>query len=310
LKKFDSKREYEIGMVCAILCALLWGALPIYWKALQPINSFLIMFYRLALSCIVLFIPGLIIYKWKGIIKPLKEKGAIRYFVLAGLIISANWSLYIWMVNSGKIVQTSIGYYIEPLIVCIFGIIFFNEKLNKFKMIAFILACIGVLIMILSYGQLPILALALAVTFGVYAAIKKKLQAPALLSLFYETVFLFPFVVAIILYIEIGGRGAFATAEPYKIGLLFLSGLFTALPLTLFAMAANRISLIALGITEYLSPTMGLVIGIFLYNEHFDIYQLIGFIFIWIGLSVFTAGGIIQRRKESKEVDGNVNDSE
>ena len=119
-----------------------------------------------------------------------------------------------------------------------------------------------------------------------------------------------PFVVAIKLYIELTGRGAFATAEPYKIGLLFLSGFFTALPLTLFALAANRISLIALGITEYLSPTMGLIIGIFLYNEPFDIYQFIGFIFIWIGLSVFTAGGIIERRRELTEAKGNVNDTE
>ncbi|NLY70335.1 MAG: EamA family transporter RarD [Clostridiales bacterium] len=310
MKKLDSKRDYEVGMVCAILCALLWGALPIYWKSLQPIDSFLIMFYRLALSCVVLFIPGLFIYKWEGIIKPLKKKGSMKYFVLAGLIISTNWGLYIAMVNSGRIVQTSIGYYVEPLIVCIFGIIFFNEKLNRFKLIAILLAAIGVSIMILSYGQLPFLALTLAVTFGVYAAIKKKLQAPALLSLFYETVFLFPFVVAIILYIELTGRGAFATAEPYKIGLLFLSGFFTALPLTLFALAANRISLIALGITEYLSPTMGLIIGIFLYNEPFDIYQFIGFIFIWIGLSVFTAGGIIERRRELTEAKGNVNDTE
>lgn len=282
-------------MACAILCALMWGVLPIYWKSLQPINSLLIMFYRLVLACILVFVADMIIYKWKGIIEPLKKKGAILIFITAGLVISSNWGLYIWMVNAGFIIQTSIGYYIEPLVVCIFGFIFFKEKLEKYKLAAFLLACAGVVVMLFSFGQIPFLSLTLAVTFAVYAAIKKKLQAPALLALFYETVFLLPIVVSVILYMEFTGSGAFSNGEPYQLGLLFLSGLFTAVPLSLFAMAANRISLVALGITEYISPSIALVLGIFLYKEPFDLYQFIGFVIIWIGLAVFTIGGIKAR---------------
>ncbi len=284
-------------MACAILCALIWGILPIYWKSLQSIDSLLVMFYRLVLACILVFIVDLVKYKWKGIIGPLKEKGAIAIFTGAGLVISVNWGLYIWMVNAGFIIQTSIGYYIEPLVVCAFGIIFFKEKLDKYKLGAIIFACIGVGVMLISFGQIPYLALVLAITFATYAGIKKKLQAPALLALFYETVFLSPIALGFIIYMEVNGKGAFTTAEPVQIALLFLSGLFTAVPLSLFAMAANRISLLALGITEYISPSMALILGIFLYKESFDLYQFVGFLIIWVGLVIFTLGGVKERKQ-------------
>jgi len=292
----DERKQHELGMACAILCALLWGVLPIYWKSIQSIDSLLIMFYRLVLACILVFVVGLIKYKWKGVIGPLKEKGAIPAFFIAGLIISTNWGLYIWMVNAGYIIQTSIGYYIEPLMICVFGIVFFKEKPERYKIAAILLALLGVCVMLFSYGEIPVLALALAVTFATYAAIKKRLNAPALLALFYETVFLAPFAIVIILYMELSGKGAFTTAEPPQIALLFLSGLFTAIPLSLFAMAANRISLVALGVTEYISPSISLVLGIFIYKEGFDLYQFIGFCIIWVGLIVFTVGGICEHK--------------
>ncbi|GAB1475560.1 EamA family transporter RarD [Bacillota bacterium] len=283
-------------MACAILCASLWGVLPVYWKSLNPIEPILIMFYRLVLACLIVFAAALITYGWKGIIEPAKKKGALFSFISAGMIISINWALFIFMVNTGRVVQTCIGYYIEPLVICAFGIIFFKEKPNKFKTIAIALALLGVSVMLLSFGQIPVLALLLAVSFASYAAIKKKVQAPALISLFYETVFIAPIAIAVILYMELKGLGAFTVAEPRQIGLLFLSGLFTAVPLSLFAMGANRISLFALGLTEYISPSLSLILGVFLFREPFDIYQFIGFVIIWIGLAVFSADDIMARK--------------
>lgn len=297
-----NRKEFEIGMISAILCALIWGVLPMYWKSLQSIDPLLLMFYRLLLACALVFVINLSLYKWEGILGPLKVKGAIRTFLLAGLTISVNWSLYIWMVNSDLIIQTSIGYYIEPLVISILGILFFHEKLVRHQLIAFLLACLGVGIMILSFGSLPLLSVILALTFGTYAAIKKKLQAPALLALFYETVFLVPVILPIVLFLEFTGRGAFSQGTPSQLGLLFLSGLFTALPLVLFAVAANRISLVTLGITEYLSPSLGLLLGIFIYDEPFDLYLFFGFLMIWIGLVIFTVGGM--RSQVEKEKDG------
>lgn len=291
-----SLSETEVGLACAVACALLWGVLPIYWKSLHPIPPVLIMFYRLVLACILVFVASLRVYGWKGLLAPVRVKGAAFRFLVAGIVISTNWGLYIYMVNAGWIIQTSIGYYIEPLVVCVFGVVFFREKMERHILIAFLLACVGVGVMLFSFGQLPVAALSLAVTFAVYAGVKKKLKAPALLALFYETIFLVPIVVPVILYLEFTGQGAFSVGDPGKTALLFLSGLFTAVPLSLFAMAANRISLVALGITEYLSPSMALVLGIFLYREPFDVYQFAGFVIIWIGLAVFTIGGIRSAR--------------
>ena len=288
----NKKREYKKGIGAAILCALLWGVLPIYWKLLRPINPLTIMLYRILLLCLLVFVIDLFFYKWKGIITPLKQKGAIRVFLLAGAVISFNWGLYIYMVNAGFVIQTSIGYYIEPLVICIFGIVFFKETLEKYKLAAFLIACAGVGVMLLSYGEIPVMALCLAISFAVYAGIKKKLQATALLSLFYETVFLLPVVIPVIIYLELTGNGIYGVAEPRQIGILCLAGVVTAVPLSLFSMAANRISMVALGITEYLSPSMGLILGIFVFHEGFDLYQFLGFCLIWLGLAVFTVGGI------------------
>lgn len=293
------KREYKIGWLCAVSCGVIWGGLPIYWKQLDFIMPVLAMFYRLSLACLLVFLIDLKIYGWKQIVEPLKERGALWSYLLSGGLISINWSLYIYMVNVGKVIQTSIGYYIEPLVIAVFGLLFFREKFDRYKAAALGLAVIGVLIMVLSYGQLPVLALLLAVSFGGYAVVKKKVNQPAMLALFYETLVLLPLAVGFILFMELTGRGAFTTATPVQLGWLSLSGLVTALPLVLFAMAANRIPLIELGLSGYLSPSVALLLGIFLFGEGFDIYQFIGFCVIWVGLAIFTAGNFIYAREQT-----------
>ncbi len=290
--------EKQQGVAFAILCAVLWGFLPIYWKSLQPINPILILFYRIVLAFVFAFILALFIYKWKGIITPLKQKGLIRTYSLTGILISGNWGIYIWAVSNDHVIQTSIGYYIEPLIVCIFGVLFFKEKLNKFKLTAFLCAGSGVAVILVYYGKIPGIAIALALTFATYAAIKKKYRLDAVLALLYETMFLVPFAFAIILCFELTGQGAFSNAEPYQWGLLALAGILTGTPLLLFAMAANRISMITLGVTEYISPSITLVIGIFMFREPFDKIQLVTFGLIWAGLAIFTAGELRESRKQ------------
>jgi chloramphenicol-sensitive protein RarD len=289
------------GAAFAILCAVLWGILPIYWKSLEAIDPILILFYRILLAFFYALFLGLCIYKRQGLLEPLKRKGIIGTFFFAGLLISLNWGIYIWAVNSGYLIQTSIGYYIEPLIVGIFGVAFFKERLNAYKMAAFLFACAGVAVILVYYRQIPGIALTLAISFATYAAIKKRYQLDAVLALLYETMFLVPFAFGMILYYEITGKGAFTTAEPYQWGLLALAGVLTGTPLLLFAMAANRVSLITLGVTEYISPSLTLLLGIFLYHEKFEGAQMVTFALIWIGLAVFTAGEIKESRKAIKE---------
>lgn len=290
------KKKYSIGMSCALGCAVLWGILPIYWQSLRPIDSMVIIFYRIFLVGVTTFIVGYKIYGKEKLFEPMKTKGLLSTFILAGILISANWSIYIWAVNANHVIQTCIGYYIEPLMVCIFGVIFFREKLSRYKLIALILALVGVLVILIHFKEIPFIALSLALTFATYAAIKKKYEMEALITLFYETVFLAPFALVFIIYFEINGRGAFSVAEPYQFVLLAFVGILTAIPLALFAMAANRISLVSLGMTEYISPSIALVIGIFMFKEPFDSIQFLAFVIIWIGLAYFTYGEI----KESK----------
>lgn len=298
----NNKKEYEQGVACAILCAVLWGFLPVYWKHLHPINPMVILLYRIVLAFGFALILALYLFKWDGIIKPLKEKGILRTFFLAGVIISANWGTFIWAVNNDRVIQTCIGYFIEPLFVCCFGILFFQERMNKYKLAAFIMACAGVCVILIYYHEIPVIALSLAVTFATYAAIKKKYKLNAVLALLYETMLLVPFALAAILYFELTGRGAVAVAEPPQLGLLALAGILTGTPLMLFAMATNRISLITLGITEYISPSITLLLGIFVFREPFDRIQLVTFSIIWVGLVIFTIGEI-KENKERAEID-------
>jgi chloramphenicol-sensitive protein RarD len=296
MNQINNKKEYEQGVACAILCAVLWGFLPVYWKMLEPIDPLLILFYRIVLAGVFSLILALYFYKWDGIVKPLKEKGIIRTFFIAGLVISFNWGTYIWAVSNDYVIQTCIGYYIEPLVVCIFGILFFKERLNKHKLAAFVLACVGVAVILIHFHEVPVIALSLAVSFASYAAIKKKVRLNAVLALLYETMFLVPFAAAAILYFELTGKGAFTNAEPFQWGLLTIAGIVTGAPLMLFAMAANRIPLITLGVTEYISPSITLLLGIFVFKEPFDKVQLASFGIIWVALVIFTLGEIKESR--------------
>jgi chloramphenicol-sensitive protein RarD len=284
------KSEYAVGMTAALTCAVLWGLLPIYWQALRPIDSFVIIFYRIFLVALVCFLASLKTYGWKGIIAPLRIKGlAIRYF-LAGIVITGNWSLYIWAVNANFVIQTSIGYYLEPLIVCVFGILFFKERITGYKKVAFGLALFGIVIILIHFGEVPFVALGLAISFALYAAIKKSYRLEALLSLLYETMFLAIPALVVVIYLEAKGEGALGVGEPYQYVLLLLTGVITVIPLGLFAVGINRLPLVTMGIIEYIAPSITLVIGIFLFKEPFDGIQFVAFIIIWIGLVFFTIG--------------------
>lgn len=290
-------KEYKIGMLCALASAVTWGFLPIYWQALRPVDSVVIIFYRIIFVAFVTFLASLKLYGIEGIKAPLRIKGNKLKFFMAGLLITLNWSIYIAAVNADFVIQTCIGYYIEPLMVSIFGVVLFKEKLGVYKTTALSFAGLGVVVMLAYYKEVPVIALSLAFSFALYTALKKSYKLEAVLSLLYETMFLLPFALAMVFYFEISGIGAYGTASGFQMFLLSLIGFFTAIPLILFTMGANRISMVSLGIIEYISPSITLVIGIFLFKEAFDFVQFICFVIIWIGLVFFTYG----ENKEQKQ---------
>lgn len=292
------KKSYRLGLTCAIGCGIVWGFLPIYWNALKPIPSSVIIFYRILLMAVVCFIACAFKYGIKEVFKPMFEspkKTAV--YIGAGIVITINWSIYIWAVNAGFVIQSSMGYFLEPLVVCVFGIIFYKERVNLWKKISLLLALCGLLVMIIGYRQFPAIAIGLGLSFAVYSAIKKSVHLSPVQSLLYETICLAPVALGIIIYLENNGIGALSCGSTGKYFLLMLAGIATAVPLGLFSFAANKLPLITIGLTEYVSPSISLILGIFLFKEDFDIIQFSAFVIIWIGLVFFTYGEIHDNKK-------------
>ncbi len=295
-------RTYITGVISMLSCDVLWGVLPIYWQALRPIDSWVIIFYRIFLVGFVSGIATLKIYGIDKVKEQLKPRGSgimgsALKFPLAGLLITANWSIYIWAVNADHVIQTCVGYYIEPLMVCVIGIIVFKEHLTGYKLTALLFALAGLVVLLVHFRQIPGIALGLALTFAVYAALKKHFDLPAIMSVFLETLFLMPPALAVVIWLECTGQGALGVATPGKYLLLLCCGILTAAPLSFFADAATKIPLIMVGLLEYLSPSISLVIGIFFMKEPFDAVQFAAFAIVWIGLAFFTYGEIKYSRE-------------
>ena len=184
------------------------------------------------------------------------------------------------------------GYFLEPLVVCCFGVVFYKEKANKWKKISMAFGVCGLLVMMVGYREVPFIALGLGLSFAIYSAIKKSVFLNPIHSLLYETLFLTPLALIVILVMENGGNGALAAAGGFKFFLLMFAGLATAIPMGLFSFAANKLPLITLGLCEYIAPSITLILGIFLFKEPFDVIQFSAFAVIWVGLVFFTYGEI------------------
>ena len=299
-------RNYKNGMIYALACAMIWGFLPIYWDALEPISSLVVIFYRVTLMTLTCFIIQLIQTRnIKAMFAPMFEDRKKTWtYIIAGILITANWSIYIWAVQAGFVIQSSMGYFLEPLIVCLFGVIIYKEKANKWKWISIGFALTGLMVMVIGYRELPLIAIGLAVTFAIYAAIKKSVDLPSFQSLLYETIFIAPVTMVVAFWLEGSGNGALDAGGSGKFILLLFAGIATAVPMALFSAAARNLPLLTLGLTEYISPSIALILGIFLFKEPFDMIQFSAFVIIWIGLCFFTYGEVVDVRK-TKETEKN-----
>ena len=268
----------------------MWGFLPIYWQSLEPIESWKIILYRVLTMFVYSYIAARLAYGRSEIWSQLTDVKAVGRSFAAGLVLTANWSLYIWAMNSERVIQAAIGYFIEPIVICAVGIFFFNEKLTKYNITAIGFALIAIAVILIHYRQLPGVALSLAGSWAIYSAVKKASNTPPLIALVYETL---PFAIAAtvaIIYIESKGIGAIAVGVPIKYAALWLSGLVTVIPVALFGYAAKKTSLLVIGLAQYLSPTITLLLGIFLFKEPFDKMQALALAIIWVGLCFFSYG--------------------
>lgn len=282
--------EERRGALAALFCYVLWGLLPIYWKLLAEVDSFEIIAHRI-IWCFV--ITALVCAAGHlGLGKLLRERRAWRYLGPASLFIGINWGIYIYAVNTGHVVETAIGYYINPLVSILLGVVVFRERLTKLQLIAVALCVFGVAFFTINYGQFPWISLALAFSFGIYGAIKKKGGYPAIPAIAFEsTVLLVPSIALAVGLAVVTGQHAFAsnldTAHGWYLTiLLVVSGAVTAVPLILFAKAANSIPLSLLGFIQYVSPTLALLTGVFLFGEPFTLAHAVCLGSIWCGLAL------------------------
>ena len=288
--KNSKSNEYRTGVIFVLICQLVWGVLPVYWQALAPIPSWIIILYRMLTMFIYTYIVARISYSREEIWAPLKEKGVFGRYLLNGILLTANWSIYVWAMTTGHMIQSSIGYYIEPIVICVFGVVFFKEKLTRYNLTAVILAAISLTVMLIHYGEVPGVALGLALTWATYSALKKSTDRPPILELVYETALLAVVAAAAIVFVEAKGIGALSYGFNAKYLLLFASGLVTLIPISLFGSAAKKVELFLIGLAQYISPTITLLLGIFAYKEPIDRVQVASFAIIWIGLVFFSYG--------------------
>ena len=300
MNEINKETEYRRGVICVLACQVMWGFLPLFWNAINPIDSWIIILYRIFTMFVFTVVAARFRYSWKEIFGPLADRNTrVKYFI-SGAILTANWSIYIWAVTSGRVIQSAIGYYIEPLVICLFGIVLFKEKLTIYNGIAMALALVAVIVILIYFGKLPGVALGLALTWATYSAIKKSSKLPAIIALVYETMVFAIIAIFAIIYIETQGIGGLSYNMPGKYALLFLTGLMTLIPVGLFGVAAPKVSLLLVGLMQYISPTITLICGITILGEDIDFVQLAAFAIIWVGLAFFTVGEVKTHRKQEQ----------
>jgi len=285
--------EHRNGLLATTLAFVIWGLFPLYWHLLIEVPSFQIIAHRIVWSALLL-VGGLVIVRGWGW---LREVWATpRRFWLLGLasvLICANWSLYIWAVNAGHVIETSLGYFINPLLSVVLGVVVLRERLGRLQWLAVALAALGVAWLTWQSGRMPWIAIGLSITFGLYGLLRKLVAVDAVTGLGVESLFMVWPALAYVAWAESGHGGGFLSG--WGVGndvLLMLAGVVSAVPLIAFAYGVRRIPLSVVGLLQYIGPTLQFLAGVLILREPFAASQLVGFGFIWAGLVVFAAAGV------------------
>jgi len=284
------------GIWYALGAYLTWGLFPIYWKLLAGIPALQLLGHRIFWSFLLLF--GIVLFaRQVKVFRASLNRRVLLIYSVAAILIAINWLTYVWAVGAGFIVETSLGYFINPLLAVLFGVIFLRERLRPLQWLPIGLAAAGVLYLTFAYGSLPWVALTLAFSFAFYGLVKKTAPLGALHGLTLETGILFLPAIAFLLFSEFSGTSAFMHTSPLQDVMLIGAGLVTVIPLWMFSTAAQRIPLTMIGILQYVNPTMQFLLGVLIYKEPFDHRRLIGFGVVWVALILFGLEGYFAQRR-------------
>jgi chloramphenicol-sensitive protein RarD len=292
--------ERRLGVVSGLSAYALWGLFPLYFPLLEPAGGLEIVAHRVLWSLLFVGILLTVLRRWAHVRALVTDRRRLLVLLGAAVLIAANWLVFVYGVNSGHVVETSLGYFINPLVSVLLGVVVFSERLRRLQWVAVGIAAVAVVVLTVDYGRPPWIALALALSFGLYGLMKKLVRTEAAPGLFVETA-LVALPAAVVLGVaHSAGDGTFGNAGVGHALLLVSSGVATAIPLLLFAAAARRIPLSTVGLLQYLTPSMQLAIGVFVYDEPMPPTRLAGFVIVWVALAVFTADTLRHARTDSR----------
>jgi chloramphenicol-sensitive protein RarD len=295
--------EERRGYVYGLTAYAIWGFFPIYFKLLRPSPPLEILAHRVIWSLLFVSLMLLVMRNWRFVAHVVRTPRLFGGISLAAVLIAVNWGTYIIGVNSSRVVETALGYFITPLVVVLLGVTVQRERLRVWQWVAVGIGAIAVAVLAIDYGHLPYIALILAASFGSYSLIKKRLNLPPVQGLFFESAVLALPALAFLTWLNLTDGAEFGHVSGVHTALMVVSGLFTAVPLLLFAGAANRVPLVGLGIMQYVAPILQLGIGVLIFHEPMPAARLAGFALVWVALIIFTVDGIrgARQNQQAKE---------
>jgi len=292
--------ERRLGVISGLAAYGLWGLFPLYFPLLEPAGGLEIVAHRVIWSLLFVGILLTVLRRWGQVRALVTDRRRLLVLLAAAVLIAGNWLVFVYGVNSGHVVETSLGYFINPLVSVLLGVLVFGERLRRLQCAAVVIAAVAVLVLTIDYGRPPWIALALAFTFGTYGLMKKLVRTEAAPGLFVETALVAVPAAIVLAVAHSSGQGAFGNNGTGHALLLVSCGVATAVPLLLFAAAARRIPLSTVGLLQYLTPTMQLAIGVFVYGEAMPPARLVGFAIVWVALAVFTVDLLRHARAGSR----------
>lgn len=286
------------GIAVALGAFMLWGLMPLYWHALKAVPALQVVLHRILWGAV--FVCGWLWLRrgaawWQTLAR---RPRTLAWLALSGALIAFNWGLYIWGVSNGHVIETSLGYFINPMLNVLVGVVFLHERMRRMQWLSVAIALIGVLWLTLRFGSIPWIALSLACSFSLYGLIRKHLAVDAIAGLGMESAYLFLPALVGLAWLEACGQSGLLSGHGWRIdGLLILGGALTALPLIGFSHAVRTVPLSVIGLLQYVAPTLQFLLGVFVFGEMFDRTRAIGFAFIWTGLLVFIGDGLWRARR-------------
>ncbi|WNI17194.1 EamA family transporter RarD [Actinacidiphila sp. ITFR-21] len=276
--------EQRTGLVYGFAAYGLWGVFPLFWPLLEPAGAMEILAHRMVWSLVVVAVILLVLRRWAWLAELVRQPRRLGLVAVAAVTVSVNWGMYIWGVNSGHVVETALGYFINPLVTIALGVLVLHERLRPVQWVAVGIGAASVAVLTIGYGRLPWIALTLAFSFGIYGLVKKKIAMGGLESLAAETSVQFLPALAFLLVLGARGDATFTHHGPGHAALLAACGLVTAVPLVCFGMAATRLPLTSIGLMQYVAPVLQFLIGIFYFHEHMALERWAGFLLVWSAL--------------------------